>query len=103
MDVILAEKEAEKLGDEISAKGIENDERSSVSAGVSRKQSEDINWNRRTLRLAFSENPYERYKTKVCSVYISHSLFIPTFLSFFLSVCRDPQKVSKPSSMGLGF
>jgi len=27
--------------------------------------SDDINWNRKTLRLAFSGNPYERYKSKV--------------------------------------
>ena len=47
---------------------IEKDERSSVGpsvGGASRKLSEDINWNRKTLRLAFSENPYEKYKTKV--------------------------------------
>ncbi len=30
-----------------------------------RKMSDDINWNRKTLRIAFSGNPYERYKSKV--------------------------------------
>ncbi len=59
--VILAEKDT---SDDVSKH--DNDERSSVGqGGPSRKLSEDINWNRKTLRMAFSENPYERYKTKV--------------------------------------
>jgi hypothetical protein len=60
VDVILGEKEVEDK----PVMKIEKDERSSIG-GPSRKLSEDINWNRKTLRLAFSENPYEKYKTKV--------------------------------------
>ena len=60
VDVILGEKEVEDK----PVMKIERDERSSIG-GQSRKVSEDINWNRKTLRLAFSENPYEKYKTKV--------------------------------------
>jgi hypothetical protein len=66
VDVILGDMDmAAKPEDKVR---IEKDERSSVGpsvSGASRKPSDDINWNRKTLRLAFSGNPYERYKTKV--------------------------------------
>lgn len=43
-----------------------DDERSSLgrTSSINRKMSDDINWNRKTLRMAFSGNPYERYKSK---------------------------------------
>ena len=93
VDVILGEKEKEER---ISMK-IDKDERSSVGpsiGGASRKLSEDINWNRKTLRLAFSENPYEKYKTKVSFCLRPKTLGITRLVLVGFFVCRSKIKKS---------
>ncbi len=48
-----------------SVLGDKRDEKEFMPVEEIRRMSENIEWNRKTLRQAFDENPYERYKTKV--------------------------------------
>jgi hypothetical protein len=45
--------------------GERDDEKNAMPVEEIRRMSENIEWNRKTLRDAFHDNPYERFKTKV--------------------------------------